>query len=167
MAHLNIEFKAACSNIALAEEKLKELNPRFMGTDHQRDTYFNVPKGRLKLREGNIENALIYYERENRAGTKQSEVILFKHEPSPELKEILEKTHGIKTVVEKTRKIYFLENVKFHFDLVKGLGEFIEVEAIDSNNSIGIKKLQEQCSHYAAFFEISPGDYLSGSYSDM
>mgnify|MGYP003492524366 FL=1 len=83
MAHLNIEFKAVCSNISLAEEKLKKLAPRFMGTDLQRDTYYKVPKGRLKLREGNIENALIYYERENKAGSKQSDVILFKHEPSP------------------------------------------------------------------------------------
>lgn len=167
MAHLNIEFKAVCSNIALAEEKLKQLAPHFIGTDYQRDTYYNVSQGRLKLREGNIENALIYYERENKAGSKQSEVLLFKHEPSQELKLILEKTHGIKTIVDKTRKIYFVENVKFHFDLVKGLGEFIEVEAIDTNGSIGIKKLQEQCDHYAAFFEVSPGDYLSVSYSDM
>ena len=167
MAHLNIEFKAVCSNLAMAEEKLKQLAPRFIGTDHQRDTYYRVPKGRLKLREGNIENALIYYERENKAGSKQSDVILFKHEPSPELKEILEKMHGIKTVIEKYRKIYFAENVKFHFDVVKGLGEFIEVEAIDTDGSIGKEKLQHQCDHYAAFFEIRPEDFLSVSYSDM
>ncbi|MFZ1527693.1 MAG: class IV adenylate cyclase [Ferruginibacter sp.] len=167
MAHLNIEFKAACSNIARAEEKLKQLAARFIGTDQQQDTYYNVPQGRLKLREGNIENALIYYERENKAGSKQSDVILFKHQPSPELKEILIKTHGIKTVVHKTRKIYFVDNVKFHFDVVKGLGEFIEVEAIDTDGSIGKEKLQQQCDHYAAFFEIKQQDYQPVSYSDM
>ena len=79
----------------------------------------------------------------------------------------MEKTHGIKTVIEKTRRIYFAENVKFHFDVVNGLGEFIEVEAIDADGSIGREKLQQQCDHYAAFFEIRPEDFISVSYSDM
>ena len=51
--------------------------------------------------------------------------------PDKTLKEILIKTLGIKAVVDKRRKIYFINNVKFHFDTVKDLGTFVEVEAID------------------------------------
>jgi len=45
------------------------LHPKFQGLDHQIDTYFNVQKGRLKLREGNIENSLINYDRKNVSGS--------------------------------------------------------------------------------------------------
>jgi adenylate cyclase class 2 len=165
--HINFEFKASSA----ANEKLEKLllahKPVFIGTDHQIDTYFNTRSGRLKLREGNIENALIHYERSNTVGAKQSNVVLYQHEPSPLLKEILAKALGVKTIVDKTRKIYFIDNVKFHFDEVKNLGSFVEVEAIDKDGSIGIEKLREQCNVYAHLFEIPAESFIAESYSDM
>lgn len=146
---------------------LQRHNPLFIGEDHQIDTYFNIPKGRLKLREGNIENALIHYEREDFAGAKSSHVLLYHHKADKALKEILIKTLGIKAVVDKRRRIYFIENVKFHFDTVDGLGTFIEVEAIDKDGSIGKDKLQAQCNKYVTLFGINAEDYCSVSYSDM
>jgi adenylate cyclase, class 2 len=167
MATVNIEFKAKTEKLNQLEEKLKTLKPEFIGLDNQCDTYFNVAAGRLKLREGNIENTLIYYERGNTAGAKQSDILLYHHQPDEMLKQILIKTHGVKVVVDKKRKIYFIKNVKFHFDLVEGLGTFVEVEAIDKNGKIGVEKLKEQCDYYAAFFEINEADYMAVSYSDM
>ncbi|MEO6406199.1 MAG: class IV adenylate cyclase [Ferruginibacter sp.] len=165
MSHINIEFKARIENLQTAEKKLLKLNPLFIGVDKQVDTYYHVKKGLLKLREGNIENALIYYEREDHAGSKQSNVILYPHTPSLSLKNILEATHRIKTIVKKTRRIYFIENVKFHFDSVENLGEFIEVEAIDKDGTISIDNLQKQCDKYIEFFNISPADFMESSYS--
>lgn len=167
MSHTNIEFKAKANNIEILEQKLQTLNPVFIGEDHQKDTYYDVSKGRLKLREGNIENALIWYERSDFAGAKQSDIILYKHTPDDALKNILKKLHGIKIIVDKKRKIYFVENVKFHFDRVEGLGTFVEVEAIDEDGSNSIEKLREQCNYYAAFFEIAKDDFMELSYSDM
>jgi adenylate cyclase, class 2 len=167
MSTLNIEFKASTNKLAELEVLLQQHNPLFIGEDQQVDTYFNIQTGRLKLREGNIENALIHYEREDTAGAKASHVLLYHHKPDKALKEILIKTLGIKAVVDKRRRIYFIDNVKFHFDTVDGLGTFVEVEAIDKDGSIGKEKLQEQCNKYAALFKISAEDYCSVSYSDM
>lgn len=167
MSILNIEFKARVEAIAFYEEKLIGLNPLFLGLDHQIDTYFNTAVGRLKLREGNIENALIHYERENIAGSKESKIILYKHQPDPALKAILTKTIGVKVVVDKKRKIYFIDNVKFHFDVVEGLGTFIEVEAIDDSGAIGIEKLKQQCDHYFQFFQLTQDQVVDRSYSDL
>lgn len=167
MTHLNIEFKARTNNIQALEEKLLSLNPQFIGEDHQKDTYYNVKTGRLKLREGNIENALIWYQREDVKGAKQSDILLYKHPPDDALKNILNKVHGVKIIVDKIRKIYFVENVKFHFDRLEGLGTFVEVEAIDSNGEIGIEKLKEQCDFYINFLEIKTEDFMKKSYSDM
>ena len=167
MTHLNIEFKAKTNDIKALEEKLLSLNPQFIGEDHQKDTYYNVNTGRLKLREGNIENALIWYQREDVGGAKQSDILLYKHAPDEALKNILIKLHGVKIIIDKIRKIYFVENVKFHFDRVEGLGTFVEVEAIDSTGEIGIEKLKEQCNFYINFFEIKTEDFMKKSYSDM
>ena len=164
---LNFEFKAHTKNLTELEEKLLQLNPKFIGEDRQIDTYFNVSNGRLKLREGNIENSLIHYERENLADVKSSKILLYQHAPDQTLKEILVKTLGVRVVVDKLRKIYFIENVKFHFDKLENLGTFVEVEAIDKDGSIGIKKLQAQCRKYADFFGIKIEDYISESYSDL
>ena len=164
---INFEFKAIANDLEKLERKLQELNPIFKGEDHQIDTYFNVSKGRLKMREGNIENSLIYYERKNNADAKQSDVILYEHPSSPSLKNILIKLHGIKVIVDKRRRIYFIDNVKFHFDTVKDIGSFVEVEAQDAAENADVEKLQMQCKQYFELFELKQEDYVNVSYSDL
>lgn len=165
--HLNFEFKARHQDIAEAEKILLQQQPVFIGEDHQIDTYFNVPEGRLKLREGSIENALIFYQRTDTASAKQSNVILYQHKNDIALKAILVASLGVKAVVDKKRRIYFIENVKFHFDEVKELGKFIEVEAIDSNGNLGLEKIKEQCLYYQELLGIKKEDLIAVSYSDM
>ena len=60
MPHLNIELKACCTKQETIRDILRSRGADFRGTDSQTDTYFIVPHGRLKLREGNIENALVH-----------------------------------------------------------------------------------------------------------
>ena len=167
MKIINYEFKAIAKDADLLEQKLQQLLPFFKGEDHQIDTYFNVPKGRLKLREGNIEISLIYYERPDTADAKQSDVLLYEHPNSFILKEMLTKLHGVKVVVDKTRRIYFIGNVKFHFDTVKDLGTFVEVEAQSDAADADIKLLQAQCNQYFQLFQLSLSDYIHVSYSDL
>lgn len=163
----NYEFKARISSLEPYESKLQILKPEFRGLDHQIDTYFHAASGRLKLREGNIENALIYYERENTADSKRSDVILYRHTPDKALKEILTLQLGIKAVVDKKRRIYFIDNVKFHFDEVAGLGTFLEVEAIDEKGIFSTEELRAQCLQYFDFFELKQEDLQDKSYNDM
>jgi len=163
----NFEFKARVNEIEKYETKLLTLHPTFQGLDHQVDTYFNVSKGRLKLREGNIENSLINYNRENILGSKESDIILYKHQPDIALKNILTLQLGIKVIVSKKRKIYFIDNVKFHFDIVDDLGTFIEVEAIDNSGAHTIAQLKEQCDKYFNFFELERSTLIDKSYSDL
>lgn len=167
MAILNVEFKAATDRLEELEQILLSEFPRYIGEDHQVDTYFKVEKGRLKLREGNIENALIHYDRQNIAGSKSSHILLYKHKANSSLKKILTRAIGIKAIVDKKRKIYFIDNVKFHFDTVVGLGTFVEVEAIDEKGKIGVEKLTHQCNKYSALFNLEEQDFIGVSYSDM
>lgn len=165
---VNIEVKARCEDLAAVRAVLRdELEARFIGEDHQVDTYFSVERGRLKLREGTIERHLIYYERPDQAGPKPSEVMLYQPEAPAALKELLGRALGVRVVVEKRREIYFLGNVKFHLDRVKGLGTFIEIEAIDREGTLGHERLREQCEHYWQRLGLSETARVAASYSDL
>lgn len=168
MSHQNIEIKARCADAAFIRQFLTDHMAEFKGTDEQTDTYFNVSTGRLKLRQGNIENSLIFYSRENIAGPKMSQVNLFPvGSESDLLKQILINANGIKVVVKKKREIYFIDNVKFHIDEVDGLGSFVEIEAIDKDGSLGLEKITEQCAHYLQKLNIADEHLLTHSYSDL
>jgi len=167
MSHINIEIKARCESPDIVRRVLQTREATFKGNDHQIDTYFNVPRGRLKLREGTIELSLIYYDREDQVGPKKSVVSLYQPVLNPALKEILTKSLGVLVVVEKRREIYFIGNVKFHIDTVERLGTFVEIEAIDADGTIGQPALQVQCEEYMRLLEIRPEDLINHSYSDM
>lgn len=162
---VNIEIKARCRDAEKVRQQLSTLGAEHQGTDHQVDTYFRVDNGRLKLREGNIENNLIHYDRQNTAGPKRSDVTLYPSSKDPGLKKILSAIHGVLAVVDKERDIYFIENVKFHVDVVKGLGSFVEIEAIGKNEDAA--KLEAQCKDYIRQLEIPEENLVSVSYSDM
>jgi len=165
--HNIIEIKARCHRPEKVRRILEEHQADFKGIDHQVDTYFKVNNGRLKLREGKIENALIHYARNNQAGPKKSEVLLYKSVPDSSLKSVLTAACGVLTVVDKQRAIYFIENVKFHVDEVENLGTFVEIEAIDSDGSRHEQQLQEQCRYYMQALRISEDDLIEVSYSDL
>lgn len=167
MSLLNVEIKARCNNASSIRKYLLDNNADFKGVDEQTDTYFNVQHGRLKLREGNIENNLIFYERTNQAGPKNSHFNLVKVEDAKGLKEALQKSIGIKVVVQKRREIYYIANVKFHIDEVPGLGSFVEIEAGNILADLSQQQLNEQCNFYLQEFGINEEDLMAVSYSDM
>jgi adenylate cyclase, class 2 len=187
VAHVNVEIKARCADPARARTTLLKLGARFVGPDHQTDTYFQVPTGRLKLREGEIENNLIFYARPDQGGPKRSDVMLYGTRPGSELKPLLDAALGTLVVVEKRREIYFVEvsdidlpddpaaasrardreNVKVHLDTVTGLGSFVEIEAVDLDGSLGPALLDAQCRRLMARLGIEAGDLVAASYSDL
>lgn len=168
MNHINIEIKARCFHPEKVEAFLLSNGARYVGLDHQKDTYFQVPSGRLKLRQGNIENSLIYYQRPNQEGPKQSDFSLSKITDGAATEAVLSKALGVKVVVDKYRKIFYIDNVKFHLDDVPGLGSFVEIEAGNlADPSKTVEDLQAQCQYYMQAFSIADADLIHHSYSDM
>lgn len=164
---LNVEIKAKCSNPDKVRDILNAEGADYKGLDRQTDTYFHCDNGRLKLREGNIENALIFYKRENHSGPKVSEVTISKVANDHHIKDVLAQAYGIFIEVKKDREIYFLDNIKFHIDHIEDLGDFVEIEAIDSTGQLEKEELEEQCKHFLNLFGITPEDLLTHSYSDL
>ena len=162
-----IEIKARCADAQRVRDYLRTHGADFKGTDYQTDTYFQVLHGRLKLREGNIENTLVYYEREDQTAAKQSKVLLTETPPHAAIKAQLSRALGVLVVVKKQREIAFIDNVKFHIDIVEGLGQFVEIEAIDRAGTIGQERLLSQCQAFQAALGVQPADLIAVSYSDL
>ena len=170
--HLNVELKARCKDPERVRAILDAAGANFLGVDDQRDTYFKVPHGRLKLRRGTIERALIHYERPNSAGVKPSQVSMARLEDVDErtlddVEAALTKALGIKSVVGKRREIRFVGNVKFHLDEVPGLGAFVEIEAIESAQAGDEAALHAQCEAWRRRLGIEPEDLVAASYSEL
>lgn len=167
MSFTNIEVKAKTARASEIRNYLLAQKAEFRGTDVQTDTYFNVSSGRLKLREGNIENSLIFYRREDTSGLKHSDFELFPVNDGNSLKRILTEAIGVKIIVRKCREIYYIRNVKFHLDRLEGLGEFVEIEATNMKFDFSVDELREQCSFYMHEFGVTEDHLIPGSYSDM
>jgi adenylate cyclase, class 2 len=168
MNFINVEIKAKCFYPEKVEAFLFANDAKFIGLDHQKDTYFNVPNGRLKLRQGNIENNLIFYNRPNQTGPKQSDFSLLPVADGKATEAVLTKALGIKVIVEKKRKIFYIANVKLHLDEVPGLGNFVEIEAGNKDyRNLTVEQLNQQCAYYMQAFEIAEADLINHSYSDM
>ncbi|KAI6661029.1 hypothetical protein LOD99_13751 [Oopsacas minuta] len=132
----NIEIKARIPDNSTFEA-LKSYLVRKTQTSgkviSQRDTFFVTPKGRLKLREEIVdhpESTLIYYERTDQPGPKQSD--FFKTSvPDPEgMKVVLKNTLGIRGEVSKERLLFMVAQTRVHLDKVAGLGIYMELEVL-------------------------------------
>lgn len=167
MPFLNVEIKARISNPSWLHHCLMQEGAEFKGTDKQTDTYFHVKTGRLKLREGNIENNLIWYVRANQAGPKTSQFSLLPVTDTSSLKNALAGMLGIKMIVQKERQIYYIGNVKFHIDQVDGLGSFAEIEAGNILACKSKEELESQCRYYMHKLGIGQEDLIEESYSDL
>ncbi len=175
MPHVNYEFKAIAKDHRAIRTILKKLKARSPGIDRQIDTYFRIREGRLKIREGNIENSVIFYRRANTARARQSRVrmIAVTARDAKTMKDILSAALGVRAVVDKRREIYFVDNVKIHLDQVRRLGKFIEVEAIGDLEIGGRRirsspaKIREQALEFQRLFGIENSDIVAESYSDM
>lgn len=166
----NIEIKARIGDIESAKRTAGSLcggGPAALL--HQVDTYFEVPAGRLKMREFddcNTQSELIYYERSNVSGPRSSDYLIELISDSQGLKSVLEAALGVTVVVRKTRTLYLYENTRIHLDEVDGLGTFIEFEYVmpeEGSSADG----EQTVRRLMRCFSIGEADLLEGSYSDM
>ena len=80
-------------------------------------------------------------------------------------KETLARSLGVKVVVDKARRIYRKDNIRVHFDQVKRLGTFVEIEAVGRPKEF--RRLQRQAGEMASVLGLRPKDWIRGSYSEL
>jgi predicted adenylyl cyclase CyaB len=178
-----VEIKARIKNHENLRNKLISLDAKKVGIFEQKDFFFKVPEGRLKLREvkNNSLSELIYYEREDISGPKSDNVFILKIEKAESLKKILKKILTQTIIVKKIREVYRHEisktpsensHIRIHLDKVKNLGNFLELELKTSKRTqkedktilenfaekIGIKAEQLEKLSYADLLKEAQND---------
>ncbi len=163
----NIEIKAKYLDLETGRKIAEAIGAKYIGCDHQIDTYFKTPAGRFKLRESSISGAyLVPYVRDNQKNAKASHYVIIPVVNAGEIKNIFSQILGVDSVVEKKRYIYLDDNLRIHLDNVKGIGTFFELEAVCDNNS-DVNMETKKVNELLGLFHIKNEDLLSGSYREM
>jgi predicted adenylyl cyclase CyaB len=161
-----VELKARYEDLGKARALLS--GAETLGTFVQVDTYFSVGERRLKLRsiDGVKEGQLVYYERPDVSGVKESRVLLAAVPQAATVREILTQVLPVKAEVRKTREIYRFQGVQVHLDTVAGLGKFLEFEKILADESER-EEAQKSLEALRRYFQIPEEDLMASSYSDL
>ncbi len=162
----NIEIKARINDYEKIKKLIEDICSIPIEIEQQEDTFFNTKHGRLKLREGDGESAIMYYNRSDSHEPKQSDIALSFIDNPNALKTVLDKSIGIRGTVSKKRILYKYEQTRIHLDNVKGLGKFIELEVVlkpdqtSSDGEIIAYKLMEKLG-------IQKNDLIDVAYIDL
>lgn len=163
----NIEIKAYASDFAAQSKLAAALSFQAVEVLKQVDTFFRVDAGRLKLREFPSSTAqLIFYQRNNESGPKLSEYHISECNEPESLKEVMDKAYGIVATVSKTRHLYLLGQTRIHFDVVDGLGEFIELEVVLREND-SIADGEAEAKLLMKQLDILPHNLIDKAYVDL
>lgn len=162
----NIEIKARCPDPDAIRRWLAQRGVKPAARLHQIDTYFVVPHDRLKLREiaGEPAQLIQYHRPDARAARTSDYVIAPVPEPGP-LKEALARALGIRTVVEKQRELYLWGQTRIHLDEVAGLGAFLELETVITDQPQ--EEAERECREVQEALGIGEEDLVAGSYGEM
>ncbi len=163
----NLEIKARSVDFRKQSEIAKLLSGGEPEVIHQKDIFFNVSTGRLKLRVFSPDSAeLIFYNRPDQQGPKISQYKISKTIDPEGIKNILKSAYGIRNTLIKTRHLYLIGRTRIHFDKVESLGEFIELEVVLSDSeqlADGEKELQKLMDQLG----IKPDHLIDLAYIDL
>lgn len=163
----NIEIKARVRNFKHLQNLASALSDTPLQVIPQEDIFFQVPRGRLKLRILAADRAqLVFYERPDQDGPKRSNYHIFETGSPESLKETLSLALGVRGIVRKTRYLYLVGQTRIHLDDVEGLGHFMELEVVLGDGQSDAEG-QAITRDLMVRLGIEPQDLLEGAYMDM
>jgi homotetrameric cytidine deaminase len=162
----NIEVKALDPDPERSLAVVRELGAEDHGVLVQRDTYFRVPSGRLKLREEQPGGAtLVQYDRPDAAAARLSSYRLVPVEDADGLRASLDASLGTLVTVHKERRLFLSDEVRIHLDTVRDLGSFVELEGVAPADS-DLEPERAKVARLMDALGIGPERVLTDSYSD-
>jgi predicted adenylyl cyclase CyaB len=163
----NVEIKARIENVDTLLPRVKAIADSGPTEIFQDDTFFSCPNGRLKLRAfSESAGELIFYQRPDVAGPKESFYVISPTASPDTLREALSLAYGACGRVRKHRTLFLAGRTRIHLDRVDGLGHFLELEVVlaegeSTETGMGIAR------ELLATLGISPQQLIEGAYVDL
>lgn len=124
----NLEIKIKIDNLNPLRNNIKDY---YVETLTQKDTYYHVANGRLKLREENTGlKCFIRYYRNDSSTEKISNYHFYHINNKNDFDNVFADIMRVDVVVDKTRELYLYKNARIHLDTVANLGTFVEIEVV-------------------------------------
>jgi predicted adenylyl cyclase CyaB len=163
----NIEIKARLRDRANVESRLKALGARLLWTHRQKDTFFGVPRGWLKIREveGKPPEVIAYERATDKSGPRASYYELVLVSDAEAWKRLLGRVLPVDKIVEKERTLWIYEHTRVHLDRVEKLGDFLELETVVEGISLEDAKAETQ--RIQETLGVVRGDLLAVPYRDL
>jgi len=163
----NIEIKARVRDLPAVRRAVAAIADGPPALLIQSDTFFEVPRGRLKLRtfaDGTAE--LISYLRHDVAGPRESSFSKAAVNDPDALAAVLGTALGVAGVVRKRRDLYRRGPTRIHLDEVDDLGAFLELE-VEISGGQSTAEGERIARELMARLGIAEDDLVATAYVDL
>jgi adenylate cyclase class 2 len=162
----NLEAKFRLSDYAEVRRRAETIGFVFCGKLVQRDTFFNVTEGKLKLRDEPDGASLIHYHRDHVEKLELSNYRIVPVAHAGPTREILGEALGVLAEVRKERLLLMRRNIRLHLDHVEALGEFGELEAVMGENEAA-EAYRAEVTEILIHLKIQETDLIRVSYYEL
>ena len=163
----NVEIKARIESVEALTQRAAAMADQGPTQIVQDDTFFACPNGRLKLRAFSATSGqLIFYQRPDQAGPKESFFLISPTSSPDTLREALTLAYGQAGRVRKRRTLYLAGRTRIHLDRVENLGDFLELEVMMADGEpteAGVTVARD----LLAKLGISPTQLVERAYVDL
>ena len=159
----NLEIKVKLSSHKEVKTILKKNRIDLEGLLIQKDIYYKVDRGILKLRIENDKQTLIFYDRNEKSKKRWSDYHLLEINKT-DGNEFLKRFLDVLTIVNKKRELYLFNNTRIHLDFVKNLGYFLELETRVTN---GLKDAEKRFNYLLDLLNLHDKKEIRASYKDL
>ncbi len=160
---LNLELKVKIKSFEKTKKLLNNINADFVKKLNQKDIYYKIKGGLLKLRIENGRQSIIKYLRDEKGKDRFSNYEFLNFD-SGDAEKFFKSVFNIEAVVQKKRLLYMFDNTRIHIDTVKGLGNFLELETLVLRGKNDAKK---RFAYIKNVLELEELPELKKSYRDL
>jgi predicted adenylyl cyclase CyaB len=159
----NLEIKLKLESFDNIIERLNNMGASDEGILNQKDIYYHINNGLLKLRVQDGENSLIKYNRDESGSDRWSDYDILKLE-GDDVEKYLNDIFPVETTVTKQRRLYLFKDTRIHLDTVSDLGLFLELETVVTSSLDTAKRLFDEMVY---LLELDTGRQILKSYRDL
>ena len=159
----NLELKISVTSHQSLKKILKKIGAESKGMLKQKDVYYSVPSGLLKLRIENGQESLIFYNRNENDKNRWSDfkVLQFTNAKG---EKFFNNLFNVEVIVKKKRELYYYDDTRIHLDKVFNLGNFLELETLVINGKADAKKRFEKI---IGLLKLDESKQIRKSYRDL